>query len=650
MSSKYLSASMQSAAGGVDHTRAALMSAKLGHRVDLKKTIDAELMKIGLVCIALLALGVYAFDFVYHGVMAKPDLNGLIIFTFLLTIFICARNVWILKDDNLAIASLQSDFGEKRPDGTVVQKPAKVFKKPKLIGYGYRLVTEELLAKKQTHLSTESVHLLVKDVDQRISDAKATMGYFGGLLVFLGLLGAFIGLMKTVASVGDLIGGMNVSGGAGGADQFGAMIEGMKKPLNGMSTGFSSSLFGLLFSMCVGLIDRFMQAAMKAVRNEFEACLMDLAQLELVHADAEKPVVQGGVATPQPAAIATQVEASLSPAQLNQLISSLQRSEQQNQRSNEILANINASLVALASAMRQAAQSDGRREIAASIKELSQSQRQLALHFSAMRADMSSNQDRLNQAIENFGRAQEETRDALSDLAMRQFSGSGFGLSIGIGNGGGAAPSQRASSDGDAGGATGAAPQRTARSQGGGGGNQASQRQRPDMDLTSAESGARAMMAKLAYALGSKPMASGGKSASEDRVRKLEQAVIATQQLSRQVLRRMDDARKDETRVAVSAAKAQRTLVASLDQLVTRLDELMEEGEIIAKGRLDDVSNAIDEVKAQMDVSIDRLEGHITANRQETAKVQATAQAAAQETVKLARMIDDRRAKAVGER
>ena len=50
--------------------------------------------------------------------------------------------------------------------------------------------------------------------------------YFSGLMVFLGLLGAFMGLMKTVHSVSDLIGGMDMSG-KGGTDAFGKMIEGM---------------------------------------------------------------------------------------------------------------------------------------------------------------------------------------------------------------------------------------------------------------------------------------------------------------------------------------------------------------------------------------------------------------------------------------
>jgi hypothetical protein len=406
-----------------------------------------------------------------------------------------------------------------------------------------------------------------------------------------------------------------------------------------------------LFSMCVGLIDRFMQAAMKAVRNEFEACLMNLAQLELVHADthAAKPgsVQQSALAAP----VVSHGEMALSSGQLNQLLGALYRSEQQNQRSNEMLSAINASLVALAGAMRQSTQSDGRREIAASIKELSQSQRQLALHFSAMRGEMASNQERLTQAIETFGRAQEDTRDAVSDVALRQFAGPGLGISIGIGGGrgaGAAAQQGAAAGSGAAAGENGAGgletEQRTARRT-----ETPNRRNVPDIESVGLESGARAMMAKLAYALGGKTIGAA-KSASEDRVRKLEHSVIATQQLSRQVLRRLDDARKDETRVAVSTAKAQRTLVASLDQLVARLDELMEEGEIIAKSRIDDVSTAIDEVKAQMDVSIDRLEGHIAANRQETAKVQATAQTAAQETVKLARFIDERLVKTAGAR
>jgi hypothetical protein len=58
------------------------------------------------------------------------------------------------------------------------------------------------------------------------------------------------------------------------------MIEGMKAPLNGMSVGFSSSLFGLMTSMVLGALERCMTSAMKTLRNEFEHWLSNLAQLE----------------------------------------------------------------------------------------------------------------------------------------------------------------------------------------------------------------------------------------------------------------------------------------------------------------------------------------------------------------------------------
>jgi hypothetical protein len=133
-------------------------------------------------------------------------------------------------------------------------------------------------------VSNSTVQTILHDVDQRINDRKSTIIYFSGLMVFLGLLGAFMGLMKTVHSVGDLIGSMDVSGTAG-TDSFGKLIEGMKGPLNGMSVGFSSSLFGLMTSMVLGALERCMTSAMKTLRNEFEHWLSNLAALENPHGE-----------------------------------------------------------------------------------------------------------------------------------------------------------------------------------------------------------------------------------------------------------------------------------------------------------------------------------------------------------------------------
>lgn len=549
-------------------TRLALMTANLDGRTNLSRRLRGEIMKIGLLCGALIALGVYAADFVVHGLMAKPDLNGLIFVTFLVALGIAINNILTLKHDKLAIDSLKTDFAvNNRPTIDVTRTPAKVFKRPKLLGFGYRLVTEQLLSGTQRHLTTETVSLLVKDVDQRISDAKAAMGYFGGLLVFLGLLGAFIGLMKTVGSVGDLIGSMNIS--SGDSSQFGRLIEDMKKPLNGMATGFSSSLFGLLFSMSIGLVDRFMASAMKAVRNEFEACLMNLAQLEAV-ADEKRPV--------RSAAEGSAVEAStlapglgLSEPQFNKLLASLHRSEHHNARTNEHLAALTATVHALATTLHESRRREERAPATDDMRTLATAQAKLADSISSLQQAFIEGQERVAEAVERSGALQAQAVDIVGAVSFADESA------------------------------------------------HVSAQDRSSETAT----GARALLDRLSMALFHRPHTDG----SGDRHRQLEQAVLATQQLSRQVLHRLDVARKDESRVVLAAGKAQRQLLDSLEQLTDRIDQLLKGGELMPRERLDAMAQALHEATAHMEVGLGRLEAQVQAGREEAAHAQRAARA-----------------------
>lgn len=265
----------------------------------MEKTIRSELLKMSVIMIVLAGLGIYAHEFVIAGIQAKVALNMSIFITFGAAAWLAFNHVFKLKNEVLALKALQIDYGtaSKRPTDPY-RFPAVVFHEPELLGAGYRLISEELGKQEVLQISNATVQQLVHDVDQRINERKSTLIYFSGLMVFLGLLGAFMGLMKTVHSVGDLIGSMDVSG-KGGTDSFGKLIEGMKGPLNGMSVGFSSSLFGLMTSMVLGALERCMSAAMKALRNEFEHWLSNLALLESAQSETAQraeadltPVVQ----------------------------------------------------------------------------------------------------------------------------------------------------------------------------------------------------------------------------------------------------------------------------------------------------------------------------------------------------------------------
>lgn len=251
----------------------------------MEKKIRSELLKMSAMMLVLVGLGIYAHEFVIAGIKAKVALNLSIFATFGLAAWLAFHHVFNLKNEVLALKALQVDYGSRnRRPLDPYRHPAIVFQEPELLGQGYRMITEELSKQDGLQISNATVQTILHDVDQRINDRKSTIIYFSGLMVFLGLLGAFMGLMKTVHSVGDLIGSMDVSGTAG-TDSFGKLIEGMKGPLNGMSVGFSSSLFGLMTSMVLGALERCMTSAMKTLRNEFEHWLSNLAALENPHGE-----------------------------------------------------------------------------------------------------------------------------------------------------------------------------------------------------------------------------------------------------------------------------------------------------------------------------------------------------------------------------
>ena len=80
------------------------------------------------------------------------------------------------------------------------------------------------------------------------------MKYIISLLIFLGLIGTFWGLLKTIDSVGLTIKNLSIDE-ANIVTNFMNLKNGLNEPLSGMGTAFSSSLFGLTGSLCLGLID-----------------------------------------------------------------------------------------------------------------------------------------------------------------------------------------------------------------------------------------------------------------------------------------------------------------------------------------------------------------------------------------------------------
>lgn len=141
-------------------------------------------------------------------------------------------------------------------------------------------------------LSATSMRSLLDTIASRLDESRELSRYMTGLLIFLGLLGTFWGLLRTVHAVSEVISGMQISGGDINA-LFDQLKVGLAKPLAGMGTAFSASMYGLAGALVLGFLDITAGQAQNRFYNELEEWLAGQTRLgsgALSEGDASVPV------------------------------------------------------------------------------------------------------------------------------------------------------------------------------------------------------------------------------------------------------------------------------------------------------------------------------------------------------------------------
>lgn len=139
-------------------------------------------------------------------------------------------------------------------------------------------------------LSALSLQTVLEGIRGHLEETREISRYMIGLLIFLGLLGTFWGLLRTIGDVANIIGALEV----GTEDMpvfFENLKQGLQKPLQGMGTAFSSSLFGLGGSLVLGFLDIQAGHAQNRFFNEMEEWLTSVTTL--IDKDSD-PVAQRG--------------------------------------------------------------------------------------------------------------------------------------------------------------------------------------------------------------------------------------------------------------------------------------------------------------------------------------------------------------------
>lgn len=195
---------------------------------------------------------------------SSPFINGLILFTLLVGIVLSFRQVIRLFPEVNWVNSLQ--------DGNAGQ----LRRAPVLLAPVAGIMRDRL---GETVITPASMRSILDSVGIRLDEAKETSRYLTGLLVFLGLLGTFYGLLQTVGAVAGVIQGLDVTSGDT-ANLFSNLREGLEAPLGGMSTAFSSSLFGLAGSLILGFLDLQTGQAQNSFYTDLEDWMSSMTELD----------------------------------------------------------------------------------------------------------------------------------------------------------------------------------------------------------------------------------------------------------------------------------------------------------------------------------------------------------------------------------
>ncbi|MGA9016162.1 MAG: flagellar motor protein MotA [Acetobacteraceae bacterium] len=232
---------------------------------------NTYLIRMAIFLVAVLVVAAMLSPVLLGAYANNPILNSFILLVLLIGIAWNLRQVLRLSPEVAWVETFQN----ARP--RIASLPS-----PKLLA-----PMASMLASRETHsrtdqarftLSASAMRSVLDGIASRLDESRELSRYMTGLMIFLGLLGTFWGLLKTIGAVSDVIASMSVGSGDLNA-LFEQLKSGLARPLAGMGTAFSASMFGLSGALVLGFLDLTAGQAQNRFFNELEEWLAGLTRL-----------------------------------------------------------------------------------------------------------------------------------------------------------------------------------------------------------------------------------------------------------------------------------------------------------------------------------------------------------------------------------
>jgi hypothetical protein len=189
--------------------------------------------------------------------MGNPGVNGVILVILLAGIVYIFRQVLLLDPETDWIENFRDYQAGDDPTPESTSAPRLLAPMARMLGTRQG---------RRVSLSATSLQTLLDGIGSRLAETRETSRYLIGVL------------LETVRSVGGVLGGLSVGGGDA-ARAFADLKSGLESPLAGMSTAFSSSLFGLAGSLVLGFLDLQAGQAQNRFYNDLEEWLSTYTRL-----------------------------------------------------------------------------------------------------------------------------------------------------------------------------------------------------------------------------------------------------------------------------------------------------------------------------------------------------------------------------------
>jgi len=191
--------------------------------------------------VILVIVLVIGYDPIIGYYKANPYINGIIFLTLIIGFLIYTVKIISLSSEYRFMNSVA--FGKLKINDTSLNN----YPITKNIAKNLGIISSSKTINK-------SLEEILDELYSSIESGKDISKYLINLAVFLGLIGTFYGLLLTIGSVSNVIDGLSIE-----QQDFGVFFDslrnGLKSPLSGMTIAFSSSLFGLVTSLILGLYE-----------------------------------------------------------------------------------------------------------------------------------------------------------------------------------------------------------------------------------------------------------------------------------------------------------------------------------------------------------------------------------------------------------